>query len=322
MVATEARVNTVPFSPSPEAMEEVKVLTGSYSAEYGFNSGAQLVMVMRSGTNELHGAAYEFLRNDKLDAEGFFQNYFTPPGQPRVRKTALRQNQFGAVLGGPVWIPKVYNGKNRTFFLFNYEGRRRREPGAISTALVPSDAFRSGDFSALLNRRNAAGQALPSITIVDPTSDPASPTPFPGNVIPQSRLSPTAKALLDFWPRAQNDLPDPLTGVNFRNPGTNSIDDDQYFVKIDHSFSAQRQGLRPIRDQHSFVVQYHEQPELRISGDGSQPQSGHSVDPHLLAHRSSTRRASAGRSRVTTASTHAPIPASRSSRSASPGSTY
>ncbi len=237
VVATEARVNTVPFSPSPEAMEEVKVLTGSYSAEYGFNSGAQLVMVMRSGTNELHGAAYEFLRNDKLDAEGFFQNYFTPPGQPRVRKTALRQNQFGAVLGGPVWIPKVYNGKNRTFFLFNYEGRRRREPGAISTALVPSDAFRNGDFSALLNRRNAAGQALPSITIVDPTSDPASPTPFPGNVIPQSRLTPTAKALLDFWPRAQNDLPDPLSGVNFRNPGTNSIDDDQYFVKIDHSFS-------------------------------------------------------------------------------------
>lgn len=237
VVATEARVNTVPFSPSPEAMEEVRVITGSYSAEYGFNSGAQLVMVMRSGTNDVHGSAYNFLRNEKLDAEGYFQNYFTPAGQPRVNKTSLRQNQFGFVLGGPIVIPKIYDGRNRTFFNFNYEGRRRREPGAISTALVPTDAFRNGDFSALLNRRNAAGAALPAIPIVDPLSDPASPTPFPGNVIPSSRISPTARALFDFFPRAQNDLPDPISGINFRNPGTNSIDDNQYFLKIDHSFS-------------------------------------------------------------------------------------
>ncbi|MEJ7609131.1 MAG: carboxypeptidase-like regulatory domain-containing protein [Bryobacteraceae bacterium] len=118
VVATESRVNTVPFSPSPEAMEEVRVITGSYSAEYGFNSGAQLVMIMRSGTNELHGSLYDFLRNDKLDAEGFFQNYFTPAGQPRVRKTSLRQNQFGGVVGGPV-ISGLYDGRNRTFFNFN-----------------------------------------------------------------------------------------------------------------------------------------------------------------------------------------------------------
>jgi hypothetical protein len=237
VVATEARVNTVPFSPSPEAMEEVRVITGSYSAEYGFNAGAQLVMVMRSGTNDFHGSVYDYLRNDKFDAEGFFQNYFTPAGQPRVKKTALRQNQFGGVIGGPVIIPKLYDGKNKTFFMFNYEGRRRREPGAISTALVPSDAMRTGDFSALLNRRNAAGAALPAIQLIDPTSNPASPTPFAGNIIPSNRISPAARALLDYIPRAQNDLPDPITGVNFRNPGTNSIDDDQYFVKIDHSFS-------------------------------------------------------------------------------------
>lgn len=238
VVATEARVNTVPFSPSPEAMEEVRVISGSYSAEYGFNSGAQLIMVMRSGTNDLHGSAYDFLRNEKFDAEGYFQNYFTPAGQPRVKKTALRQNQFGFVLGGPIVIPKLYDGRNRTFFNFNYEGRRRREPGAISTALVPTDAFRNGDFSALLNRRSATGAALPAIQIVDPFSDPANPTPFPGNIIPASRISPTARALLDFFPRAQNDLPDPISGINFRQPGTNSIDDDQYFVKIDHSFNA------------------------------------------------------------------------------------
>jgi hypothetical protein len=237
VVATEARINTVPFSPSPEAMEEVRVISGSYSAEYGFNSGAQLVMVMRSGTNELHGSAYDFLRNDKLDAEDYFQNYFTPAGQPRVKKTALRQNQFGGVIGGPIMIPKLYDGRNRTFFNFNYEGRRRRQPGAISTALVPTDAFRNGDFSALLNRRSATGAALPAIQIIDPQSDPANPTPFPGNIIPQSRISATSRALLNYFPRAQNELTDPITGINFRNPGTNSIDDNQYFLKIDHSFS-------------------------------------------------------------------------------------
>lgn len=234
VVATEARVNTVPFSPSPEAMEEVRVLTGSYSAEYGFNSGAQVMMVMRSGTNDFHGAAYDFLRNDKLDAEPYFQNYFLPSGAARVRKPAIRQNQFGAVLGGPVLIPKLYNGRNRTFFMFNYEGRRRREPGAISTALFPTAAFRQGDFSALLNRRSAAGAALPPITIVDPLTG----QPFPGNVIPQARIVPAAQALNNFLPLPQNDLPDPLSGVNFRNPGVNSIDDDQYFVRGDHAFSS------------------------------------------------------------------------------------
>jgi len=237
VVATESRVNTVPFSPSPEAMEEVRVLTGSYSAEYGYNSGAQLIMVMRAGTNEFHGSAYEFFRNEKLDAEGFFQNFFTPPGAPRVPKTALRQNQFGFVAGGPIYIPRVYDGRNRSFFMFNYEGRRRREPGTIFTSLVPDDNLRAGNFSGLLNRRNAAGQPLPPITIVDPLSDPNNPTPFPGNIIPSARIVPAARALLEFWPRAQNELPDPISGINFRNPGQNSIDDNQYFLRLDHVFS-------------------------------------------------------------------------------------
>ena len=80
-------------------------------------------------------------------------------------------------------------------------------------------------------------QALPPIPIVDPFSDPASPTPFPGNIIPQAGSHQPPSLLLEYLPRAQNELPDPITGINFRNPGTNSIDDNQYFVKIDHSFS-------------------------------------------------------------------------------------
>ena len=232
VVATEARVNTVPFSPSPEAMEEVKVLTGSYSAEYGFNSGAQLIMVMRSGSNELHGSAYEFLRNDKLDAENYFQNYFTPAGAARLPKPALRQNQFGGVISGPVIIPKIYNGKNRTFFMFNYEGRRTSNPGISGTALVPSNRMRSGDFSELLGIRNSAGNPAP-VTIVDPLTG----TPFPGNIIPASRITSTGKSLTSYWEAPQTVLDNPLVGFNYRGVGSRKIDDTQYFTKIDHNIS-------------------------------------------------------------------------------------
>lgn len=227
VVATEARVNTVPFSPSPEAIEEVKVLTGSYSAEYGFNSGAQLIMVMRSGTNQLHGALFEFLRNDKFDAESYFQNYFLTPGQRRLPKQGIRQNQFGAVLGGPVVIPKLYNGRDKTFFLFDFEGRRRRLPGSAESALVPSDEMRGGDFSQLLRIPNP-------VQIVDPLTG----TPFPGNVIPAARITSTARALNSFWERPQVALANPLIGFNYTGVGGQAINDDQYYAKIDHNFSS------------------------------------------------------------------------------------
>jgi len=225
VVATEARVNTVPFSPSPEAIEEVKVFTGNYSAEYGFNSGAQLIMVMRSGTNGFHGAAYEFLRNDKLDAENYFQNYFNT-SSTRLPKQGIRQNQFGAVINGPVVLPKLYNGKDRTFFMFNYEGRRRRLPGAAASALVPTEEFRNGDFSQLL-------RVSPAVQLVDPLTG----TPFAGNIIPQSRISNTAKALLPFWERPQVAVANPQAGFNYTGTGQDAVDDDQFFVKGDHSIS-------------------------------------------------------------------------------------
>ena len=233
VVATEARVNTVPFSPSPEAMEEVKVLTGSYSAEYGFNSGAQLIMVMRSGTNDLHGAAYNFLRNEKMDAEGFFQNYFVPAGQARLPKPALRQNQFGGVISGPVVIPKLYDGRNKTFFMFNYEGRRTSNPGIAGTALVPSTRMRTGDFGELLGIRNAAGVAAP-VTIIDPLTG----TPFPNNVIPANRISAAARTLSNFWEQPQTVLANPLVGFNYRGAGSTRTTDDQYFMKFDHNISS------------------------------------------------------------------------------------
>ncbi len=226
VVATEARVNTVPFSPSVEAVQEFKVLSGSYSAEYGFNAGAQTIIVTKSGGNDWHGSVFEFLRNDVFDAENYFQNYFNAPGAARIKKDSLRQNNFGGVLTGPVVIPKLYDGHNRTFFMFNYEARIRRQSGLAQQANHPPLAFRRGDFSSLLS--------LPTpIRIVDPlTGDP-----FAGNIIPDNRISAAAKTLLSFWPEPQRVNANPLVGTNFTGQERRTLDDDQRFVRVDHNFS-------------------------------------------------------------------------------------
>jgi Carboxypeptidase regulatory-like domain/TonB dependent receptor-like, beta-barrel len=246
VVATEARVNTVPFSPSVEAVQEFKVLSGSYSAEYGFNAGAQTIIVTKSGGNDWHGSAFEFLRNDVFDAENFFQNYFPSP-LGRLKKDSLRQNDFGGVLSGPVVIPKIYDGHNRTFFMFNYEGRIRRQGRIAQTANLPPLAFRNGDFSSLL--------ALPTpVLIADPLkpglcqATPANPQPgvnyqeacFPRNIIPDGpdgRISPVAKELMKFWPVPQTVNANPLDGFNFIGFQRRTLDDDQRFVRVDHNFS-------------------------------------------------------------------------------------
>ena len=227
---TEARVNTMPFIPSPEAIAEFRVLAGTYSAEYGTHAGGQLVMELRSGGNQFHGAAFEFLRNDKFDATDYFQNYFTPPGSARKPKNLLRQNQFGGVLSGPVIIPKVYNGKDRTFFMFDYEGRALRQPNQIATANVPTAAFENGDLSSLLSRVGPTGSALPPVQVIDPVTG----APFSNNQIPASRISPVAKNILAFYPTAQFATSDPISGYNYIGAGGTKIDDDQRFVRIDH----------------------------------------------------------------------------------------
>lgn len=251
--ATEARVNTLPFTPSPEAVMEFKVLAGTYSAEYGTHAGAQLTIALKSGTNNYHGTAFEFLRNDKLDAEDFFQNYFTPPGKALVPKNLLRQNQYGGVFSGPLTIPKVYNGKDRTFFMFDYEAHKVRQPNQAGQANVPTAAFESGDLSALLNRRSTTGAALPSIQVIDPFTG----APFANNQIPASRISPIAKNLFQFWPAAQFASPDPISGVNYFGVGSTAINDDQRYIRIDHQLSSKDKLFGHYAfDDISYVQQY------------------------------------------------------------------
>jgi hypothetical protein len=217
--------------PPPDAIQEFKVQTNSMSAEFGRSGGAVLNVTIKSGTNDLHGTAYEFLRNSDLDANNFFNNANGAPIAP------FKQNQFGFSVGAPILIPKVYNGKNRTFFFFDYQGTRIRT-GDTFLATVPTDAMRQGNFS--------PENGVAFNTIYDPTTgtinaagDAVGRTPFAGNVIPQSRWNPISAKLLSMFP-------EPNTPGQFNNfgPANNYLsnpvepnDTNQLDLRIDHRIS-------------------------------------------------------------------------------------
>src|SRR5882757_1073042 len=147
---------TVNFPVSPDAVQEVSVQTGTYSAQYGSYLGVHINAVSKTGGNALHGVLHESVRNDIFNAHGRFDQAGTP-------KNPLRQNQFGAEVDGPVFIPKLYNGKNKTFFMFDYQGRRQYSK-STGIYTVMTEAERRGDFSALLTAKNPIKLADP----VDP----------------------------------------------------------------------------------------------------------------------------------------------------------
>jgi hypothetical protein len=179
MSNTDVNFNTYIFLPSIDALQEFKVQTGIYSAEFGRELG-QINVTTKNGTNSYHGAVFEFLRNDVLDALPFAFTSSNPGHAP------FRENNFGFTLGGPVQIPKLFNGKDRLFFMSNYEGLRQLK--LTETLYSVGEApFRTGNFS----------QLLPNTVITDPLNGNV---PFAGNIIPQSRLSPVSVALLGYEP--------------------------------------------------------------------------------------------------------------------------
>src|SRR5260370_42562211 len=127
--------------PAVGAVAEVKVNANNFSAEFGRSAGVIVSASTKSGNNTLHGALWEFLRNEKFDANNFFSN------AARTMRQPFKQNQFGFTLGGPVVIPKTYNGHNKTFFFMDYEGLRRATAASSSLLDVPPPPFRSTDFS-------------------------------------------------------------------------------------------------------------------------------------------------------------------------------
>ena len=195
-------VATLNFDPPVESLEEFNVEVANYKAELGRSGGGYVQMTTRSGTNQFHGSAYEFLRNDAFDARNFFA----------ASKPVLRYNQFGASLGGPI-------RRDRTFFFFNYEGIRNNRQSTL-LASVPTAAEVRGDFSA-------------NSTAV---RDPLTGTPFAGNIVPSSRLDPVGAAIASLYP-APNVAGARSRTNNFRanQPTTNPTN--VTVTRIDHTFS-------------------------------------------------------------------------------------
>ena len=182
----------VAFIPSTEMISEFKVQTASYDAAYGNTPGAIVNVSLKSGTNQLHGSLWENLRNSATDANQFFTNR---AGQG---KPPFRLNHFGASAGGPVYLPKLYDGRNKTFFFFGYEGLKDAYPQPFS-GTVPTAKMRSGDLSELL-ALGSRYQVYDPGTIRAAAGGRYSRDPLPGNLIPAGRLNATAKAYLQYWP--------------------------------------------------------------------------------------------------------------------------
>jgi hypothetical protein len=224
--------------PSVDAVQEFKVQTNMYSAEFGRSGSGIINLIYKSGTNQFHGSAYEFLRNSDLDSNNFFSNKSGTP------LPSFKRSQFGGSLGGPVIISHVYRGKDKTFFFVDYEGLRQGTATTLLTT-VPTAAQRNGDFSQTFN---ATGQL---VTIYDPSTTVAQGSgyvrsPFPGNMIPANRLDAAAKNIVQYYP-LPNQPGLPFSGTNNYYVATTSIEDtNSVDAKIDENLS----------DRSRFFVRY------------------------------------------------------------------
>ncbi|MGH9163389.1 MAG: TonB-dependent receptor domain-containing protein, partial [Vicinamibacteraceae bacterium] len=230
-----ARFGNAGIRPSIDAIEEIKIQRSTFGAEFG-RSSAIVNTTIKSGTNLLHGSVFEFFRDDALDATDFFLN------STDREKGPLEQNNFGTAVGGPVMLPALYDGRNRTFWFFNYEGFRQRFSSS-ATGMYPSAAQLAGDLAddsagtGLFPTSSSLCRATPSSAKCVDVIDPTTGRPFPGNVIPSDRLDPTTQLATEFTvlpnvevPRNSPDLP------SFNTIGTpETINDfDQYNVRMDH----------------------------------------------------------------------------------------
>ncbi len=208
MENTDPNFNTYLFLPSIDALQEFKVESGTFQAEYG-RGIAQVNVSTKSGTNDLHGVGFWFVRNSYFDARNFFA----------AKNPAFKRNQFGGTIAGPVVIPKVFDGRNKMFFMFNYEGLRERR-SLTQVGILPDSRYRSGNFG-FLNK-----------AIRDPFNPGAV---FPGGVIPDSRISPTSRKVLnDFFP-LPNQAGTGALGItnNYLNDESRKTDGNQWTLRND-----------------------------------------------------------------------------------------
>jgi len=228
--------NTVAYVPPIEAVQEFKVMTSTYDAQYGRSGGGTVNISLKSGTNSLHGSGYEFLKRTGLNANTFADN---AKGNPR-QGNAL--NQYGFTLGGPVYMPKLYNGKDKTFFFFAYEGYGEdifRANESVGSA--PTASQRKGDFSRTFDNKGAL------MPIYDPLSTRLSGSgyirdQFAGNVIPANRINPVGSKVANIYPEANSSTPGSTDWQNnyYFAANMGRFDFQNYTARIDHSFSSRQ----------------------------------------------------------------------------------
>jgi hypothetical protein len=227
---TDINFNLYIVLPSVEALQEFKVQTGVYPAEFGRAAG-QVNVSTRGGSNQYHGSVFEFLRNDKLDARPYFFKDPESPTQTAPVKQPYRQNQYGFTLAGPVRIPKVVDGRNRLFFMTNFEGFRSRLTSTnFFTTMTPE--MRAGNFSVVptalqdpasrVRTPNASGSGF-TVTSV----------PFANNQIPSSRFNPASVHLLENYAPAPNLPQTGLPNRNYQYLAKTPVDKDQFTGRID-----------------------------------------------------------------------------------------
>ncbi len=218
---TDLNFNSYMLLPSIDAIREFKVESGLFDAEYG-RAIAQVNVSTKSGTNQFHATLFHFLRNSALDAKNYFDRPDPEPIPP------FKRNQYGLTVDGPVVLPKLINGRDRLFFLFNWEGLRERK-ALTRTPSLPLTAWRSGDFS------GGATIYDPATRVFDAAGNVIqAPTPFPGNRIPENRIHPVSKKLLAFYPKPEQER----TGANFVNNEATRINADQFTYRIDFTESS------------------------------------------------------------------------------------
>ncbi len=250
-------MNTVPVHgelsvvPILDTVEEFRVMTNSLPAEFGQSNGGVINIATRGGTRDLHGSLYEFLRNDALDA----RNAFVTTKDPITgrMKPIVRYNQYGGTVGGPVLIPKVYNGRDKTFFYFGYEQWKYRTAN-INRSTVPTQMERDGDFS---NTRDGTGKLIP---IYDTATTRANPSGsgyvrdlLLGNVVPKSRMDPVALNVLKYMPLPNVAPNNPYTNANnYLSMQSYPINQSDLSIRIDHNFSAKSKLFGRYTDNRNF----------------------------------------------------------------------
>src|SRR5579864_3782305 len=215
--------NTLNVTPSIDAIGEFKVLTSNYGAQYGRNGSGTIEVETKSGTSHFHGDAYEFVRNDMFNSPATFQNGIAPP---------YKKNDFGYTIGGPLYIPGVYNkSKNKTFFFWSQEWRRDRIPSSFNQ-LVPSAQERTGDFTDLCQ----------PVQTSDCPIDPTTGNPFPNNQVPVNLNDPNVQGLLGM-------IPLPTEGNSYITTISQPTNWREELIRVDHNFSdSERLTVRYIHD--------------------------------------------------------------------------